>query len=53
MLLLQDLKDHMRTGGLAVEYVKIMTDYDGRSKVRKLMQTRLSHFKWASAQLWA
>eukprot|EP00891_Asterochloris_glomerata_P009848 jgi/Astpho2/9848/fgenesh1_pg.00149_%23_91_t len=28
----QDLKDHMRTGGLAVEYVKIMTDYDGRSK---------------------
>ena len=47
VLLLQDLKDHMRTGGLAVEYVKIMTDYDGRSKVRKVMQIRLSRSIWA------
>ncbi len=29
----QDLKDHMRGAGGQVEYVKIMQDFDGRSKV--------------------
>ena len=29
----QDLKDHMRGPGGQVEYVKIIQDYDGRSKV--------------------
>ena len=35
----QDLKDHMRGAGGQVEYVKIMQDADGRSKVGSIPQS--------------